>query len=149
VGKYRVALIAAGALLLTFGALRLVTNLDRSDLITLAAWMVVAVVLHDLVIAPVTVGTGVLLTRVPARARRYVQGSLIVGALITVIAIPLIARRDTLPMVKAILLRDYGINLALLLGLTAGVAFLLYAVRVLHDRRSTDIEIKEQEQSGQ
>jgi hypothetical protein len=138
VGKYRVALIAAGGLLLALGAFRLVTNLAHSELITLAAWLVVAVALHDLVIAPATVGTGVLLTRVPPRARRYVQGALIVGALITVIAIPLIGRRGTLPAVKAILLRDYAANLALLLGLTVGVALVLYVVRVLHDRRSAD-----------
>jgi hypothetical protein len=138
VGKYRVALIAAGGLLLALGAFRLVTNLDNSELITLAAWLVVAVALHDLVIAPATVGTGVLLTRVPPRARRYVQGALIVGALITVIAIPLIRRRGTLPAVKAILLRDYAANLALLLGLTVGVALILYVVRVLRDRRSAD-----------
>jgi hypothetical protein len=138
VGKYRVALIAAGGLLLAFGAFRLVTHLDRSDLVALATWMIVAVVLHDFVIAPATVGTGVLLTHVPPRARRYLQGALIVGALITVIAIPLIGRRDTLPAVKAILLRDYAANLALLLGLTVGVALLLYVVRVVHDRLAAD-----------
>ena len=37
-------------------------------------------------------------------------------------------------MVKAILLRDYAGNLALLLGLTAAVALVLYAVRVVRDR---------------
>lgn len=132
-GKYRVALIAAGGLLLACGALRLVTHLDHSDLVALAVWMIVAVALHDFVIAPATVGTGVLLTHVPPRARRYVQGALIAGALIAVIAIPLIGRRGTLPVVKAILLRDYAANLALLLGLTVAVAVLLYVVRVIHD----------------
>ena len=58
------------------------------------------------------------------------------GALITVIAIPLIDRRGTQPEVKAILLRNYAGNLALLLGLTAAVALALYAVRVLRDQRS-------------
>ena len=37
-------------------------------------------------------------------------------------------------MVKAILQRDYAGNLALLLGLTAAVAVVLYAVRVVRDR---------------
>ena len=49
-GKYRVGLIAIGGLLLAFGAFRLVTHLDHSDLFALAAWMVVAVALHDFVI---------------------------------------------------------------------------------------------------
>ena len=119
--KYRIALCTAGALLLGFGAFRLVTKLDHSNLFALALWLVAAVMIHDLVIAPLTVGTGVLLTHVPPRARRYLQGGLLVGALITVIAIPLINRRDTQPEVKAILLRNYAGNLALLLGLVVGV----------------------------
>jgi hypothetical protein len=134
VRKYRIALIVAGALLLSFGAFRLVTKLDHGDLFVLGIWLVTAVVLHDLVIAPATVGVGVVLTRVPPRGRRYVQGVLIVGALITVIAIPLIRRRNTQPAIKAILLRDYAGNLALLLGLTIAVGVALYLARVLRDR---------------
>ncbi len=134
--RYRIALVAAGSLLLLFGAFRLVTQLDRSDLIALGEWLVAAVVIHDLVIAPLTVGTGVVLGLVPARGRRYVQGALIVAALITVIAIPLIRRRDTQPAIKAILLRDYAGNLALLLGLTVAVAVVLYVLRVLRDQRA-------------
>ena len=53
------------------------------------------------------------------------------------IAIPLIERRGTQPAVKAILLRDYAGNLALLLGLTAAAALVLYTVRVLRDHEST------------
>jgi hypothetical protein len=134
--KYRIALCVAGGLLLAFGAFRLVTNLDPADLIALALWLIVALALHDGVIAPLTAGTGVLLTRVRPRARRYLQGALIVGALVTVIAIPLIHRRGTQPDVKAILLRNYAGNLALLLGLTAAIALALYAARVLREQRS-------------
>ena len=94
---YRIALGVAGGLLLAFGVFRLVTTLDHPDLLALAVWLAVAIVLHDGVIAPATVGAGVLLTRVPPRVRRYVQGALIVGALITVIALPLINRRGTQP----------------------------------------------------
>lgn len=136
--KYRIALCTAGALLLGFGAFRLVTKLDHSNLFALALWLIVAVMIHDLVIAPLTVGTGVLLTHVPPRARRYLQGGLLVGALITVIAIPLINRRGTQPEVKAILLRNYAGNLALLLGLVVGVALVLYVVRVVNDARGHD-----------
>lgn len=131
---YRIGLCAAGGLLLAFGAFRLLTELPASDLVALALWLVAAVALHDGLIAPLTVGVGVTLTRLPARARRYVQGALVVGALITVVAIPLIDRRDTQPAVKAILLRNYAGNLALLLGLTAAVALVLYALRVVRDR---------------
>lgn len=127
---YRVALGLSGGLLLAFGGFRLVTELDGADLLVLAIWLVAAVAIHDGVIAPLTVGTGVVLTRVPPRGRRYLQGALVVAALITVIALPLIDRQGTQPASKAILLRDYGNNLALLLGLTAAVALTLYALRV-------------------
>jgi hypothetical protein len=138
VRKYRIALGLSGGLLLTFGAFRLVTQLDPRDLFVLAMWLAAAVVLHDCVIAPITVGTGVALTRVPPRSRRYLQGALLIGALITVIAIPLIGRRGTQPASKAILLRDYAPNLALLLGMTAAIALVLYAFRVLREDRPTD-----------
>ncbi len=134
--KYRIALIAAGGLLLAFGVFRLVTQLPHGDLFALVAWLVVAVALHDGVIAPLTVGVGSVLTLVPPRARRYVQGVLVAGALITVIAIPLIRRRNTQPAVKAILLRDYAGNLALLLGLTVAVGVVLYLVRVAREQSS-------------
>ncbi len=136
--NYRIALGVAGGVLLALGAFRLVTELDPSDLIALMLWLVVAVALHDLLIAPITLGAGAALTRVPARARRYLQGALIVGALITVIAIPLIARQGTQPRSKAILLRNYAGNLSLLLGMTAAVALILYVHRVLQDHQSAE-----------
>ena len=136
--KYRITLGLSGGVLLAFGAFRLVTQLDADDLVVLALWLAAAVVLHDSVIAPITVGTGVALRGVPPRARRYLQGALIVGALITVIAIPLIGRRGTQPESEAILLRDYSANLALLLGMTAAVAAVLYALGVLREHRPAD-----------
>ncbi len=133
---YRIALCVAGGLLLGFGAFRLVTTLDPADLLVLALWLIVAIAVHDGVIAPLTAGTGVLLTRVPPRARRYLQGALVVGALVTFIATPLIYRRGTQPEVKAILLRNYAGNLTLLLGLTAAVALALYTARAFRERDS-------------
>ncbi len=132
--KYRIALAVPGIALLAFGVFRLLTELEGGDLLALALWLGAAVALHDGLVAPVTVGTGLLLTRVPPRPRRYLQGALLVGALITVIAIPLIGREDTQPRSKAILLRDYAGNLTLLLALTAAVALVLYALRVVRDQ---------------
>ncbi len=134
--KYRIALGLSGGLLLTFGAFRLITELDAGDLLALALWLAAAVALHDGLFAPITVGTGVALTGIPPRSRRYLQGALLVGALITIVAIPLIGRRGTQPESKAILLRDYATNLFLLLGMTAAVALALYALRVMREHRA-------------
>ena len=142
--KYRIALGVAGALLLTFGVFRLVTELDAGNLFALGLWLVAAVAIHDGLIAPITVGTGVALTFVPSRSRRYLQGGLLVGALITVIAVPLIGRQGTQPEAKAILLRDYSANLALLLGMTAAIALVLYALRVLREHRPADARLHDE-----
>ncbi len=140
---YRIGLGVTGGALLAFGVFRLVTDLDPGDLFVLAVWLIAAVALHDGLVAPLTVGTGVALTRVPPRARRYVQGALVVAAMLTVIAIPLIDRRGTQPRAEAILLRDYTTNLALLLGLTAAFALALYLVRVLREQRRDDVSPRE------
>jgi hypothetical protein len=132
----RLGLGVAGGLLIGFGLFRLATNLDRSDLIAFLLWLAAALVVHDVFIAPLTLGTGVLLTRVPARPRRFVQGALVVGALVTVIAIPLIGRQGTQPEAKALLLRDYAGNLAVMLGLTAAVGLVLYVTRLLRQHHS-------------
>ena len=137
--KYRMALGVAGGLLLTFGLFRLVTELDTGDLVVLVVWLVAAVALHDGLVAPITVGTGIALTRAPPRARRYLQGALLVGALITIIAVPLIWREGSQPESKAILLRDYAANLTLLLGMTAAVALGLYALRVVRHHRQSGV----------
>jgi hypothetical protein len=137
-GAYRVALGLAGSLLIGFGCFRLVTYLDSSDLVALVLWLLVAVVIHDYVVAPMTVGAGVVLTRVPARARRYLQGALLASALVTVVAVPLIGREGTQPPAKALLLRDYAGNLALILGMVAAIALVLYLVRVARARSSAD-----------
>ncbi len=42
--------------------------------------------------------------------------------------------RGSQPAVKAMLLRNYGANLSLLIGIIAVVSLVLYAVRVARDR---------------
>jgi hypothetical protein len=79
---------------------------------------------------------GWLLRRyVPDRGRRYVQVALIMIALVTVIAIPMIFLRGSQPAAKALLLRNYGANLIVIIGVLAIVSLILYAVRVARDGR--------------
>jgi len=141
---WRIALSVSGVLILLFGAVRVVTVMPFADLFILALWLIGAVVIHDGMVAPLTVGTGWLLARiVPPRARRYIQAFLIVGGLVTVIAIPLILRRNTQPLSKAILQQNYGGNLTLLLGMIAAVSLLLYALNVGRDARGRGPEPKD------
>ena len=99
-------------------------------------WLVAALVLHDALLAPSVVGLGWLLQRyVSDRGRRYVQIALIMIALVTLIAIPMIFLRGSQPAAKALLLRNYGANLIVIIGILTIASLILYAVRVTRDGR--------------
>lgn len=134
--RLRVALGAVGVLLALFGVFRLLTQIPVANLIELAEWLVGAVLLHDVVVGPIVVAVGWVTARsLPPRVRRYVQAALLIGALLTVIALPLIHRRGSQPRAKAILTQNYGANLATLLAIVATACLLAYAGRVVVDHR--------------
>ena len=127
----RIILAAAGLLLLAFGVFRLATEVPLANLIWILIWMAGAIVIHDGILSPTVISVGWLLRRhVPDRPRRYLQFALIMAGLVTVIAIPMIFLRGSQPVVKAMLLRNYGANLSLILTLVAVLTLALYAARV-------------------
>jgi hypothetical protein len=131
VKTWRIALATAGILLGLFGVFRLLTETPFTNLLWLMLWLVAAVAIHDGVLSPLVIGVGwVLAKTVPARARRYLQAPLIAGGLITVVAIPMMLRQGLDPPPKALLLQDFRVNLAVLLGIVATVSLLLYALAV-------------------
>jgi hypothetical protein len=131
----RIGLAAAGILLALFGVSRLFTQVPVSSLVGLGIWLVAALVIHDGIVSPLVVAVGWLLREhVPDRGRRFVQAALILGATVTVIAVPMIYRQDTQPDSKALLEQSFGGNLSLLLGLIAAGTLLAYAVRVARDQ---------------
>jgi hypothetical protein len=135
VKAWRIILAVAGIGLGLFGVFRLVTEIGVHSLMVLALWMLAALAIHDGILSPTVVAVGTALRRlVPDRARRYLQIALIMSALITVIAVPMIFLRGSQPRAKALLLRDYGANLSLLIGIVAVITLILYAVRVARDR---------------
>jgi hypothetical protein len=133
VKRIRIALATAGILLLMFGLFRLVTQISVYNLLILAVWLGLAVAIHDGVLSPVIVGIGAAFTRIPARARRYLQAALIVAALVTVIALPLIHRENTQPKSKAIEQQNYGGNLTIILSIIAAATLAAYGVKVFRD----------------
>jgi hypothetical protein len=137
VKAWRIILAIAGIALGAFGVFRLVSEIPTHSLLILLLWLAAALVLHDAILAPSVVGVGWLLRRqVADRARRYLQVALIMSAIVAVIAIPMIFLRGSQPAAKALLLRNYGANLILLLGIIAIVNLILYAVQVRRDRRA-------------
>lgn len=135
--RRRLVIGAAGVLLAAFGVFRLVTEIPASRLLALTSWLVVALVLHDAVLSPTIVGVGVLLRKVPARARASVQGALVAGGIVTVVALPMIYRAGLQPRVKALLDQDFRVNLAVLLGVISVAAVLAYLRRALRGCHGT------------
>jgi hypothetical protein len=133
--QWRIGLTTSGVLLGVYGAGRLLTGIPTHSLLLLAAWMIAAVVIHDGIVSPVVVTVGWLLHRyVPARGRGYLQAALIMGSLVTIIAIPMIHLRDSQPAVKAILQQNFAGNLTLLLGIIGAGTLVAYAIRVARDQ---------------
>ena len=134
---WRIILAVAGIGLASFGVFRLATEIPLRSLVFLGLWLAAALVIHDGIVAPATVGVSSVLRRwVPDRSRRYLQAALIASAMVTVIALPMIYLRGTQPAVKALLLRNYGASLAAIVGCIALVSLAAYLVRVLRDRRA-------------
>ena len=132
----RLLLGTPGALLVGYGAWRLLGNAEETKPLKLAEWLLAAVILHDGVLAWLVLGVSWLVARVvPGRARTYVQAGLVCAALLTVIALPLIYRRGHAAAGLTLLEQNYAAHLAVLLGIVAGLACVAYAVRVLRDRR--------------
>jgi len=132
----RLLLGTTGALMVGYGVRRILGDAQTTKPLKLGEWLLAAIVLHDGVLAWLVLGVSWLVARlVPQRARTYVQGGLVCAALLTVIALPLIYRRGHAAAGLTLLEQNYAAHLAVLLGIVAGLACAVYAVRVLRDRR--------------
>lgn len=127
---WRIGLVLAGLGLGLFGLFRLLTQIPTGSLLALGVWLVLALIIHDGLLAPAVVTTGWLVRRsVADRPRRYLQFAVIIASLVTVSALPMIFLRGSQPAVKALLLRDYGMNLILIVGTVAVVTLAVFAAR--------------------
>lgn len=128
----KAAAYAAGLALIGLGLRGIV---DQVPLAQWAKWFVGAAVLHDAVVAPAVLAAGALTVLVPAGRRRIVRAALVIGACVTVVAIPVVlafGRRDDEPSRLPL---PYGRNLAIVLGAVAAVAACALAARAVAARR--------------
>lgn len=136
--RWRYGLGLVGVLLVAYGGLRLLTRTPGEDLRPLALWLLAAVLIHDGLVAPAELGVGWALGRLPPRARRFAQATLIVSGMLLVVAAPLIHREGSQPPSKTLLVRDYGANLTVLLAMVASLSALAYLWSALPRRDHTD-----------
>lgn len=136
---WRLILAIVGVMLVLYGAGKIFLSVPPAYLVLLGAWLIGLLLIQHGLVSPLVVTVGWALRRVvPDRGRRFLQAGLILAAMVSVVAIWLIARRGTQPPAKALLLQNYSASLLLLLGIIAGVTLVAYAVRVASDRSSWD-----------
>lgn len=133
---WRIGLATSGIAVAVYGIGRLFTGIPVQSLTLLALWLIAAVVIHDGLVSPTVVAVGWTLRRLVApRARRYLQAALIMSALVTIVALPMIYRANRQPPSKAILRQNFSGNLALLLAVIAVVTLIAYAIQVAREAR--------------
>jgi hypothetical protein len=122
----RLVLAVSGLALLAYGAV-LSWEFASSRTVNAvqgAAWFVGGPLVHDGIVAPVVGVVGLLLTRfVPAAWRAPVAAGVVLSAVLTLLAIPLLWRPFGVVTNPGLHDRDYGIGLAVALGVVwVGVA---------------------------
>ncbi len=97
----------------------------------LARFVVGGALLHDLIIAPLLIGAGVLLARaVPGRARAVVQGALAISGIVALFSYPLVRGFGLAANNPTSLPHNYTAGLLIVLGVVWAVATALVVVRL-------------------
>jgi hypothetical protein len=139
----RLGLGAIGVLGILYGAKLLFDKYDVNQPFQVMKWAIGADVVVDGILLPLTIGVGWLLTKfVRPRARRYIQGSLIVMGVVTLVSLPLIHRRGKSAPGQALLQQNYALNLVILLGVIAGATLMVYVARVMRDQRASAANVR-------
>ncbi|WP_062348313.1 hypothetical protein [Herbidospora yilanensis] len=119
----RLSLGAAGVALVGVGLFFL---LPLPGLLGVVVWFAGAVALHDVLIGPIVLATGVLVARLPDRA--VVRGALITMGGLVLITVPALLRPGPSPN-PTVLVQPYGRNLLICLAAVAVVAVVLVLLR--------------------
>jgi hypothetical protein len=111
-----------------YGAWLLLTRED--DLVAVATWLVVGVILHDGMLAIATIALGAVAVRLaPAPARAPLVVGLVVLGSATLLAVPVLGRFGARSDNQTLLDRDYTAGWLVLAGLTAVAVVVASLVR--------------------
>jgi hypothetical protein len=130
----RLFLVGCGVLLLAWGAFVMFDSVRPSRVPGVALWVAAAIVLHDAIVAPIVFALGIALRRAGRRltgtVMSIVQGGIVVGSIVSLIAVPTIVAKNFAPANPTVLPLNYALNLGLfwlvLAALTAGLSLGAY-----------------------
>ncbi|WP_440073391.1 hypothetical protein [Streptosporangium sp. OZ121] len=111
----KVAGYVAGIGLILLGFTGLLADADQTRPLSWALWFGGLVIAHDLLLVPLVLAAGLLVRRM----RWPYRAATVVGALITVVALPVVLGFGRRPGNPSLLPLDYGVNL---LGVLAVIA---------------------------
>ncbi|GAB3854174.1 hypothetical protein GCM10028801_07850 [Nocardioides maradonensis] len=132
----RSSLVAAGTLLMAYAAWLLVRDQTVPQLIQVGEWAVAAVVLHDAVLAPLTLAVGWLVQRrLPAGPARAVAVALTLVGTVAVAAFAVLTRSHRGGSNGTLLDRDYPIGLLAVTLVIIGAAVVAAALGRLRRSR--------------
>ena len=133
----RVVLGALGVAAASYGGW-LLYDRGWDAFVAAATWLVAGVVLHDGLLAPLTILVCVLATRLlPAPAKGPAAAALVVLGSVTLLAVPVLGRFGARPDNSTLLDRNYAAGWAVLAALTvAGVVLATYAATRRTRRRT-------------
>jgi hypothetical protein len=115
----RIAIAVVGVVLGAYGAWLLFSRQDLDQLVSAAVWLVVGVVLHDAVLAVVTLLlAAVVLRLLPGPARAPAVVAFVVLGSLTLLAVPVLGRFGARPDNATLLDRDYTTAWSVLAALT-------------------------------
>lgn len=134
----RVLLALAGTLAAGYGVVGLVDSTSSRGLRSALVWLIGGALLHDGVLVPVTLLTGVLACRlVPVAVRPAAQAGLIVSGAVVIVAAPFVSRRGYTTDNTSALPLNYTHGLIVVLGTVwACVLAVAVAHRVRAARRA-------------
>ena len=113
----RLVLAGIGALLLAWGAFVMFDSVRLTRIPGVVLWVAAAIVLHDALLAPIVFALGLALRRAGRRTTgtviAIVQSGIVVGSLVSLVAVPLIVAQNFAPANPTVLPLNYGLNLGI------------------------------------
>ncbi len=115
--RWQAGLILLGIALLVIGAITLLNDVAPKNYVGIAIWFLGALVIHDGIAAFAIFGVSILLRRasltIPMVVIAIIQGALAIGAIVFVIVVPAMLKKDIGSANPSILPLYYGLNLVL------------------------------------